>query len=72
MKSTEDIDSRYQPGKHEFNDTELNLWEKLSPLPLVSTISIAILAILISCTYLAYAFEFSVCSSCTDTISHAS
>lgn len=68
MESTEDTNSRYQLKKHEFNNSALKLWKKLSPPPpLVLTISIAILAILISCTYVAFVF-FEITHVATKTI----
>jgi hypothetical protein len=49
IESTDDTGSKYQRRKRALSATALKLWAKLSPLPLVFTISIAILAILISC-----------------------
>ena len=50
IESTDDTGSRYQRRKRALSATALKLWAKFSPPPLVLTISIAILAVLISCT----------------------
>lgn len=56
IESTEDNDSRYQREKYEFSNTALKLWANISPPSLVLTVTIAILAILISCTFAASVF----------------
>lgn len=49
IESTDDTGSKYQRRNRAISATALELWANLSPLFLVFTISIAILAILISC-----------------------
>lgn len=53
IESTDDTGSKYQRRIRALSATAFKLWAKLSPPPLLLTISIAILAVLISCTFAA-------------------